>query len=94
MLDEQSLAAFVRKTLDGPMLRPRGQQFAAFAQSAAPWIANRVPKVRSALEKRERQVLTDYLLGSNFFQLSDPGRELVVYYGPPVACANPFARLA
>jgi hypothetical protein len=44
-------------------------------------------------EKFHRDVLTKFLLGSNFFMLPDPTAEEVLYIGPPGACAaNPFAQ--
>ena len=42
-------------------------------------------------EKFNREFLTDFLLGSNFFQLTDPKTEAVEYSGLPRACSNPFA---
>jgi hypothetical protein len=89
-VDEPSLANFVRDALAGDLLEPRARRVAVFAQQAVPWLTVRVPKVRDGLEKAERQVLTAYLLGSNFFRVSDPRQETIMYYGPAVACANPF----
>ncbi len=43
-------------------------------------------------EKFNRDFLTLFLVGSNFFQLTEPRAEEVVYFGRPGACPNPFAR--
>jgi hypothetical protein len=94
VLDEPSLQAFVRDVLSGDLLQPHLYRIAIFAQQATPWITARVPKVRDGLEKLERRVLTEYLLGSNFFRVEDSRRETIVYLGPAVACSNPFATLA
>lgn len=45
-----------------------------------------------AFEKFNRDFLTQFLVGSNFFHLADPRAEEVVYFGRPGACPNPFAR--
>ena len=91
MIDEASLATFVQTVLEGDLLRSHVHRAAVFAQRAAPWLTSRVPKVREGLEGLERRVLTEYLIGSNFFRVRDPKRELIVYSGALNACANPFA---
>ena len=91
-IDEASLTAFVRDMLAGDMLKPQAHRLAVFAYQTVPWITLRIPKARNGLEKLERKVLTEYLLGSNFFQASDPKRTRIVYHGPAIACGNPFAR--
>ncbi len=93
VIDEASLAAFVRDTLAGDMLEPHTHRMAVFARQMLPWVALRIPKVRNGVEKLERRILTEYLVGSNFFQVSDPKRTRIVYHGPAIACGNPFARL-
>lgn len=41
----------------------------------------------------DRDVLTNFLLGSNFFQVPDPQRAEIEFFALPVfACANPFHR--
>lgn len=45
-----------------------------------------------AFEKFNRDFLTQFLVGSNFFQLTDPRAEEVIYFGRPGACPNSFAR--
>jgi hypothetical protein len=93
VLDESSLRAFVRDVLAGDLLQPHLYRISIFAQQTTPWITARVPKVRDGLEKLERRVLTEYLIGSNFFRVKDSQRETIVYLGPAVACSNPFATL-
>lgn len=93
VIDEASLATFVGETLAGDLLKPQAHRLAVFAYQTAPGIALRIPKARNGLEKLERRVLTEYLLGSNFFQVDDPKRTRIVYHGPAVACGNPFVRL-
>lgn len=89
-IDEASLSVFVRDVLAGNHFRARKRGLSVVAQQYVPWLTMRVPKIRTGLEKLERQVLTEYLLGSNFFRVSEPRRETITYYGPAVACANPF----
>lgn len=92
-LDEPSLATFVHTMLDAQFLAPPTHKAAIMADRAFPWLTVRVPKLRGGLETLERKVLTEYLLGSDFFRVGDPKREPVTYYGPSLACSNPFARL-
>lgn len=91
MLDEASLSIFVRSVLDGHLVRSRVHRAAILAQRTVPWLTSRVPKAREGLVGLERRVLTEYLIGSNFFRVRDPKRELIVYSGSLTACANPFA---
>lgn len=92
-LDESSLAQFVRSVLESDLLEPQTHRVAVFAERMVPWLTDRIPKARDGLEKLERRVLTEYLLGSNFFRVADPKQETIVYSGPIGVCANPFARL-
>jgi hypothetical protein len=93
-LDESSLAAFVRDVLAGDLLEPHTHRLSVFAQQTTPWLTRQVPRAREGLDKLERRVLTEYLMGSNFFRIPDPKRETIVYVGPSLACGNPFASLA
>ncbi|MET0659175.1 MAG: hypothetical protein ABW110_13570 [Steroidobacteraceae bacterium] len=93
-LDEPSLARFIATVESSSMIDSRSQALAVFVARGAPWITQRIPRVQRALETRERQVLTKYLLGSNFFQVGDPRRELIVWSGTPVACGSPWASVA
>ena len=40
----------------------------------------------------ERELVSRFLTGSNFFRVEDPRRETIVYGGQPAACGNIFAR--
>lgn len=91
-IDEVSLASFVREVLAGDLLKPHTHRIAVFAEHMAPWATVRIPKVRNGMEKLERRVLTEFLLGSNFFRVPDPKRTTIVYHGPALVCGNPFAR--
>lgn len=93
-IDPVSLADFVREILESDLLKASSRKAALLAEQVAPWLTLRVPKIRNGLEGIERQVLTEYLLGGNFFRVSDPKREAIVYYGHATACANPFVRRA
>lgn len=93
-LDERSLGEFVRTMLNAEFLAPSTHKAAVMADQAAPWLTGRVPKLRNGLATLERKVLTEYLLGSDFFRVRDPKREPVTYYGPALACSNPFARFS
>lgn len=44
-------------------------------------------------ESPARHLLTQFLLGSNFFHVKDPKAQPIVYTGIGVACSNPFANL-
>ncbi|HEX7114010.1 MAG TPA: hypothetical protein VF193_02665 [Steroidobacter sp.] len=93
-LDERSLGEFVHTVLNAEFLAPSTHKAAIMADRAAPWLTARVPKLRNGLETLERKVLTEYLLGSDFFRLRDPKREPVTWSGPALACSNPFARFS
>ncbi|HTO85458.1 MAG TPA: hypothetical protein VMQ73_24770 [Methylomirabilota bacterium] len=51
-----------------------------------------IPGELKSSEQLERDVLTAFLIGSNFFQLKDPRNEPVDFVGISAACANPFRR--
>ena len=92
-IDTDSLAKFVAESVRGDALRPVTHRLAVFAEQSVPWVTARIPKVRHGLDKLERRVLTEFLLGSNFFRVPNPKQETIVYYGPAIACANPFVWL-
>lgn len=91
-LDEESLAAFVQKVLESDLFEPKKNRLAAFANRTVPALAGRVRPLRRQLAQLERQVLSEFLLGSNFFRVADPARETIVHSGRFPACDNPFAR--
>jgi hypothetical protein len=41
--------------------------------------------------ERERKILSDFLLGSDFFENYPNGSKTITYRGKPVACVSPFA---
>ena len=51
------------------------------------------PKMAQRIAAEERQILTDFLIGSDFFRNSPGGSKLVTYGGKPTACVSPFAVL-
>jgi hypothetical protein len=89
-LDPDSLQTFVTYMLDHERLQPALVRATIFADRFVPWLPARISKAREGLEGVERHVLTEYLIGSNFFRVPDPKRETIVYNGAVIACRNPF----
>lgn len=89
-IDVASLKTFVEYMLLDERMRSAPVRATLFADQFIPWLPARVPKAREGLVGVERHVLTEYLLGSNFFRVSDPRLATIVYQGPALACANPF----
>jgi hypothetical protein len=52
-----------------------------------------VPGELHSTEALERDILTNFLIGSNFFALTDPKAEPIDFIDMPVACTNPFRRV-
>lgn len=48
-------------------------------------------KMASDVEEEERRIVSDFLLGSDFFQTYPNGAKTVTYGGPAEACGSPFA---
>ena len=92
-LDEPSLAAFVRDVLRSDLLTPRKVRLIVLADSTLPALARRVPPARERIERLERLVLSEFLIGSNFFRVADARSATIFYAGKFPACGNPFARL-
>jgi hypothetical protein len=44
------------------------------------------------LAAEERVILTDFLIGSDFFQNYPNGPKHITYRGKPGACVSPFAK--
>lgn len=93
-IDEDSFPTFIKHAVNSDALKPATHRLAVLAEQALPWVTARIPKVHNGLEKLERRILTEFLLGSNFFRVPDPKRETIVYYGPAIACSNPFVSFA
>lgn len=89
-LDPASLQAFIEDMLAHERLQPNRVKATMFADRFVPWLPANIGKARDGLEGLERFVLTEYLIGSNFFRVPDPKRETIVYSGAFVACPNPF----
>jgi hypothetical protein len=91
-IDEASLARFVQETLTSPSMQSTRRRLGIAADAQVPWLTRRIHRVEQGVEITERQVLTNFLIGSNFFRVSEPERETIVYYGGIPACSNPFVR--
>lgn len=89
-LDAASLQAFIKDILASERLQRKAVKATVFADRFVPWLPARIAKARDGLEGLERFVLTEYLIGSNFFRVPDPKRETIVYGGRAIACINPF----
>lgn len=89
-LDAASLSKFIEDILASEGLRSKPVQMALFADRFVPWLPAHIAKARDGLEGLERRVLTEYLIGSNFFRVPDPRQERIVYSGMAGACPNPF----
>jgi len=89
-LDPDSLQTFVQYMLGHERLQPALVRATIFADRFVPWLPAHISKAREGLEGVERHVLTEYLIGSNFFRVPDPMRETIVYGGAVIACINPF----
>lgn len=93
-LDPDSLQIFVTYMLGHERLRPPLVRATIFADRFIPWLPAHISKAREGLDGVERHVLTEYLIGSNFFRVPDPKRETIVYSGAVIACINPFTHAA
>ena len=91
LLDPQSLAMFVRQFAAHRDFENMRWKLAMGLDQAIPVIARRVQKAERRIERLKRRVLTEYLVGSNFFRVSDPRKEMIVYSAAIPACGNPFA---
>jgi hypothetical protein len=74
------------RTYDGPAFRT----FAA-AQNVFNATVILPEDMQSTVEERERRILTDFLLGSDFFDQYPNGTRVITYRGAPEACGSPFA---
>ncbi|GFE88089.1 hypothetical protein [Steroidobacter agaridevorans] len=89
-LDAASLQAFIKEMLASERMQRTEVKVTVFADRFGPWLPAHISKARDGLEGLERHVLTEYLIGSNFFRVPDPKREQIVYSGTIPACRNPF----
>ena len=89
-LDPTSLQTFVKYMVGHERLQPALVRATIFADRFVPWLPAHISKAKVGLDGVERHVLTEYLIGSNFFRVPDPKRETIVYNGAVIACRNPF----
>ncbi len=94
LIDEASIAAFVQDVLASDLLGSHKRRLAVLADTAIPVLLRRIPPARERIESLERLVLTEFLVGSNFFRVGDPKSHTIVYSGKIPACGNPFATLS
>jgi hypothetical protein len=89
-LDPDSLQTFITAMLGHERLQRKVVKATVFANRFVPWLPASVGKARDGLDGLERFVLTEYLIGSNFFHVPDPKRATIVYTGITNPCGNPF----
>jgi hypothetical protein len=89
-LDAVSLQTFIKDMMASERMQRKDVKLTVFADRFVPWLPAHIAKARDGLEGLERHVLTEYLIGSNFFRVPDPKRQQIVYSGMIVACRNPF----
>jgi predicted phosphoadenosine phosphosulfate sulfurtransferase len=90
-LDPDSLGKFVRSFAAGHEFDDKRMNVAVWMDQALPSVARRISKAERRLARLERLVVSDYLLGSNFFRVEDPRKEIIIYGGRIAVCGNPFA---
>jgi hypothetical protein len=89
-LDPASLQTYIEDIVASERLQRGEVKVTVFADRFVPWLPAHIARARDGLEDLERHVLTEYLIGSNFFRIPDPRREKIVYSGAILACWNPF----
>ena len=89
-LDATSLAAFVTHEQEQPEFASRKIALALSLDALAPAMLRIAPEASDKIAELERVVVSDYLLGSNFFRVQDPRGETIYWSGDGV-CGNPFA---
>jgi hypothetical protein len=91
-LDPDSLASFIDDFAQRREFNDRRSDIAVMMDQAVPLIASNIEKADRRIDRMERLVVTQYLMGSNFFRVSDPRQETIFYSrGLGAACGNPFA---
>jgi hypothetical protein len=88
-LEPAGLARFI----DDYNQRKRGIKLRLFAAADrfvdANWALPK--KMATDVEEEERLIVSDFLLGSDFFQNYPDGPKIITYIESPDACGNPFA---
>jgi inactivated superfamily I helicase len=91
-IEAESLAKFTTEMSRSQQFNDTRQRVALWMDHALPNIARHLPKAGDRIDRMERQVVSDFLTGSNFFRVADPKHETIFYAGAIPACGNPFAR--
>ncbi len=68
------LQAFIKDILASERMQRKEVKVTVFADRFVPWLPAHISKARDGLEGLERHVLTEYLIGGNFFRVPDPKR--------------------
>jgi len=89
-LDPAGLALFIDEYNTGTSLGLKFQVFAA-AESFVDAKAALPEGAAGAAEQEERKILSDFLIGSDFFDHYPDGPKRITYRGAPQACISPFA---
>jgi hypothetical protein len=91
-LDPTSLAKFVNEFAQHREFNDDRSNIAVILDQALPIVTSKVAKADRRVQRMERLVVTEYLMGSNFFRVPDPRQEIIIYSGGlGTACGNPFA---
>jgi hypothetical protein len=90
-LEPASLASFAANFAESRIFADEKSKLAVNIDQAVPAIAQRVSKVSRRTEQLKRRIVTEYLMGTNFFRVADPRAETIIYSGSVPACGNPFA---
>jgi hypothetical protein len=91
-LDPTSLAKFVKEFAQHREFNDDKSNLAVMMDQAVPVLTRKLEKADRRVDRMERLVVTEYLMGSNFFRVPDPRQETIFYSGSVgAACANPFA---
>jgi hypothetical protein len=67
LIDEASLATFVQHVLESDLLDSNKARLAVLADATMPTL-RAIPPTRERIERLERRVFTEFLIGSNFFR--------------------------
>ena len=51
-----------------------------------------LPRVRRAVDKFERKLLTEFIVSTSYLQVGNPANDVIEYYGMDIPCNNPFAK--
>jgi hypothetical protein len=91
-LDPTSLAKFIEEFAQHREFSDDKSNIAVMMDQAVPALTRKLEKADRRVDRMERLVVTEYLMGSNFFRVPDPRQETIFYSGSVgAACANPFA---